>query len=273
MHYRIQTHSWAIGGWDWSTVTEIYKRLERFKPDDPTSDVPDFHGAYGPITTSRPFYVDEIAPEFVSSAVHVGIKFTDDFNAPGGREGVGYYHFNIAGGTRDSAAKSMLADVMFGKRSNLRVELGAEVHRVLLEPTSAAGLVETVEPVSRLDRQQQQQQQQMQRVDRSPADSSPTTRVVLSGVAENRATDSNSTNVNHTEGVGTRSRMRAEEEEDRKGSEGVDKNRNSWIWTRSWSSWSGWAGGCWWMGVGSRGDSTRWQRRLLSYLASDSTGT
>ena len=83
--------------------------------------------------------------------MHVGIKFTADFNAPGGREGAGYYHFNIAGGTRDSAAKRMLADVMFGKRSNLRVELGAEVRRVLLEPSyTPSGIV---------NKQQQHQQQ------------------------------------------------------------------------------------------------------------------
>jgi choline dehydrogenase-like flavoprotein len=60
------------------------------------------------------------------------VSYAQDFNAPGGRVGVGYYHFNIKGGIRDSAARAMLAPVL-KTRPNLNVKLKATVKRVLLE--------------------------------------------------------------------------------------------------------------------------------------------
>jgi choline dehydrogenase len=76
---------------------------------------PPADGTQGPIQTSSPVYVDEIAPYFVEACARSGIRITKDFNAPAGREGVGYYHFNIRGGVRDSAAKAFLSPVM-GRR-------------------------------------------------------------------------------------------------------------------------------------------------------------
>ena len=45
---------------------------------------------------SLPF-LDSVSSDFISSAVHAGIKFTSDFNDPEGREGVGNFHFHIKG--------------------------------------------------------------------------------------------------------------------------------------------------------------------------------
>ena len=71
--------------------------------------------------------MDEIAPEFVSAAVQSGLKLTHDFNAPEGRVGVGYYHFNIEGGTRASAARAMLSPIINGQKPNFLLQLEAEV--------------------------------------------------------------------------------------------------------------------------------------------------
>ena len=76
--------------------------------------------------------MDPVSPIFIDSAVQAGVVFTDDFNDPNNRQGVGYYHFNIRGGIRESAARAMLAPVL-GQRSNLRLELGATVKRVLFD--------------------------------------------------------------------------------------------------------------------------------------------
>jgi choline dehydrogenase-like flavoprotein len=53
----------------------------------------------------------------------------------GGRNGVGYYNFNIFKGVRDSAAKALLGPLLHEseKYSNFELKLHAEVMRVVLE--------------------------------------------------------------------------------------------------------------------------------------------
>lgn len=77
----------------------------------------------------------KLAPFFVKSCKAAGINVTEDFNKPGGREGVGYYHFAVKDGVRDSAARAFLGDIVMGKdvRTNLDIVTGAHVTRVLIE--------------------------------------------------------------------------------------------------------------------------------------------
>lgn len=116
--------------------------------------IPSHHRVGGYIRTTRAPYVDEIAPEFISSAVQHGLKFTDDFNGPAGREGVGYYDFNIkgkfsgmcekyimqfvirTGGMRDSAAREFLGPLMNQNPidPNFNLELKAIVNKIILSP-------------------------------------------------------------------------------------------------------------------------------------------
>jgi choline dehydrogenase len=86
--------------------------MEHFIPDNDNDNNNDYHGRNGYITTSRPDFIDSFAPEFVSAAVQSGLPLTQDFNEPGGRAGVGYYHFNIKEGVRDSAARAMLSSLL-----------------------------------------------------------------------------------------------------------------------------------------------------------------
>ncbi|CAN0139266.1 unnamed protein product, partial [Hapterophycus canaliculatus] len=77
----------------------------------------------------------QVAPFFLQSCEEAGIKLTEDFNKPGGREGAGYYHFTIRNGVRDSASRAMLGDIIMGRdvRTNLDILTGAHVNRVLIE--------------------------------------------------------------------------------------------------------------------------------------------
>lgn len=86
---------------------------------------------------STPAYVDPVSPIFIDSAVQAGIVHNADFNDPDSRQGVGYYHFNIRDGIRESAAKAMLSPVI-GRRANLRMELGATVTRLLFDNTKVS---------------------------------------------------------------------------------------------------------------------------------------
>lgn len=71
----------------------------------------------------------------MKSCKAAGIKYTEDFNKPGEREGVGYYHFAVKDGVRDSASRAFLGDIIMGKdvRTNLDIVTGAHVTRVLIE--------------------------------------------------------------------------------------------------------------------------------------------
>lgn len=76
-----------------------------------------------------------MAPFFIDSCEGAGIRLTDDFNRPGGREGAGYYHFAVREGVRDSAARAMLGDIVMGRdvRTNLDIVTGAHVTRVVMD--------------------------------------------------------------------------------------------------------------------------------------------
>ena len=140
--------NWNLDGWSWKKVYETFISLESFQINDATELVPEFHGTSGLIATSRATYIDKVAPEFISSAIQAGITFTNDFNDPNGRTGVGYYHFNIVGGTRSSVARAMLSPIMNNKRENFVLELEAEVTKVILESKLPHDKIDKSSPVN-----------------------------------------------------------------------------------------------------------------------------
>ena len=101
-------------GWTWEDVLKTYKSIENFIPDT-NEGIPPYHGTGGghTLTTSRFLdrNLDPIGAEFVSSSVQYGHQYVNDFNNPEreSRVGVGYYHFNIDSGKRDSVANRMLS--------------------------------------------------------------------------------------------------------------------------------------------------------------------
>ena len=89
---------WGIHGWTWDLLLDKYREMEHYVHDTNSNDTSNdittnlslgnYHGTGGPITTSRPAYVDEVGPKFVSSAVQHGVDFNSDFNQPNKR----YYY-------------------------------------------------------------------------------------------------------------------------------------------------------------------------------------
>lgn len=156
-------------GWKWKDVLKTYKSLENFVPDiyplNNQQGIPSYHGTGGIHTiTTRRFLsnnLDPISAEFISSGVQYGLKYVEDFNNPeeNSRIGVGYYHFNIDNGIRDSVARKMLSSIGFtnelSKNSpinptpypisstskRLTISLNSKVDKVLLRSTgSGTGL-------------------------------------------------------------------------------------------------------------------------------------
>ena len=87
-------------------------------------------GGAGPLPITDANLTHPLLDAFVEAGVQAGYPFTADFNAAP-FEGVGRYHFNIAGGQRWSASRAYL-DPARG-RPNLRIITGAHVQRVLIE--------------------------------------------------------------------------------------------------------------------------------------------
>ncbi|CBJ28002.1 choline dehydrogenase [Ectocarpus siliculosus] len=123
---------WDVEGFDYASAVETWKKNENYTGRGP---LPEWHGRGGPIATSPPDFIDEVAPFFLDSCEGAGIRLTEDFNKPGGREGAGYYHFAVRDGVRDSAARAMLGDIVMGRdvRTNVDIVTGAHVSKVLIE--------------------------------------------------------------------------------------------------------------------------------------------
>lgn len=118
---------WQMDKWTWEEALDIYMTIEDF--DGPNSS---YHSTQGFLRTSPPAVETALSNEFIEACEELGIPRTADFNAPGGRYGAGYYHFNTRDGVRESAAKAFLGpmlDTKTGKstKSNFRLMLDTTV--------------------------------------------------------------------------------------------------------------------------------------------------
>jgi choline dehydrogenase len=137
--------SWAqagLPGWSWEHALAGFHRIERFQ-----AGASEDHGGDGPLPVTDGGASHVLLDRFVEAAIQAGHARTGDFNAPP-YEGVGRYHFTIAGGQRWSAARAFLDPAR--SRPNLRVVTGALAMRVLVEKGRAVG-VETSKGVFRAD--------------------------------------------------------------------------------------------------------------------------
>jgi choline dehydrogenase len=104
----IDLERWGMGSkWTWKKALEIYMRMEDF--DGPNVS---YHGRTGIVRTSSAGLDDIYSNGFVEACEQVGIPRTNDFNAPNGRYGTGFYHFNTRNGIRDSAARTFLGPLL-----------------------------------------------------------------------------------------------------------------------------------------------------------------
>jgi choline dehydrogenase len=130
---------WAqdgLRGWSAEDATAAFRRIERFE-----RGASEYHGGGGPLPITRAALRHELIDAFIAAGRQAGYPATSDFNAPPW-EGVGSYHFTIAGGRRWSTAHAFLQPA--AARPNLRVVTRAHVQRVLVEHGRAVGLTALV---------------------------------------------------------------------------------------------------------------------------------
>ncbi len=118
----------ALGnpGWGWQDVLPYFKKSEDF-----AGGADAWRGAGGPL------HVADVARDchplceaYLRACEEIGLARIADFNGER-QEGVGLYQITARDGLRMSAARAYLRPAM--KRTNLRVETGAQATRILFE--------------------------------------------------------------------------------------------------------------------------------------------
>lgn len=122
-----------MANWTWAKALEIYLKMEDY--DGATSS---FHGLQGTVRTSEAGMRDTLSEQFVQACEAVGLPRTADFNAPGGRFGAGFYHFNTRDGVRESAARTFLGPLLQGQKESQRANFRVMLNTLVLVRSSSA---------------------------------------------------------------------------------------------------------------------------------------
>ncbi len=120
-------------GWGWDDLMPIFRAVE-----DNAAGADDYRATGGPLHVEDMHdRAHPLTRRYLRAAAQAGLPLNRDFNGAM-QEGAGVYQLNIKGGRRMSAARAFLRPAM--KRSNLRVETGCTVRRILFEGTRATGV-------------------------------------------------------------------------------------------------------------------------------------
>ncbi len=119
-------------GWSYDDVLPYFRKAE-----DQEQGANEFHGKGGPLAVSDLRTDHPLHDAFVAGAQEAGYPYNPDFNGAE-QEGVGPLQLTVRGRRRCSAAVGYLRPAM--KRPNLKVEIRALTHRVLLEGKRAVGI-------------------------------------------------------------------------------------------------------------------------------------
>ena len=127
-------HWAALGnrGWSYAEVLPYFRKSE-----DQQRGADAYHGIGGPQKVSDLRLRRSIAEKFIEAARSIGIPANDDCNGER-QEGVGYFQQTAYKGFRWSTAKSFLRPVRH--RSNLKIQTGAQVTRILFDGNRATGI-------------------------------------------------------------------------------------------------------------------------------------
>jgi choline dehydrogenase len=122
-------------GWGWDGVLPYFKKAESWQEGED-----EFHGADGPLLTSRTADKPLLCQKMIEAGQEIGLEYRDDVNhlPPGAPDGIGWVQQTRRGRRRQSAARTYLRPAM--KRPNLTVITGALAHRVLLDGKRAVGV-------------------------------------------------------------------------------------------------------------------------------------
>ena len=122
----------GLPGWGWDDVRPVFKRLDNHFLGDT-----EHHGAGGEWRVEEPRVQWAVLNAVAKAATEMGIPETPDFNT-GDKTGVGYFHVNQKRGVRWSSARAFLKPVL--GRTNLRLETGVLVEKVVVEAGRAVGV-------------------------------------------------------------------------------------------------------------------------------------
>jgi choline dehydrogenase len=131
--YDAWRDEYGAAGWGYDDVLPYFIRAEgNTRLGDP------WHGQDGPLHVEDRSYTHELTRLWVDSAVHAGMKPTDDFNGPE-QDGAGLYQVTCRNGRRWSVNDAYLTPAR--ERPNLDVVTGAFATRVVVQGERATGVV------------------------------------------------------------------------------------------------------------------------------------
>ena len=119
-------------GWNHAALLPYMKKLEDCEFGDPA-----VRGRGGPMPVHKMETDDPLSRAFISACQEAGLPFNDDYN-DGACEGVARNQFNTRRGRRWGTANAYLKPAL--KRSNLKLQCEALVHRVVIENQRAVGV-------------------------------------------------------------------------------------------------------------------------------------
>jgi len=122
-------------GWGWDGVLPYFKKAESWEAGED-----EFHGAGGPLLTSRTADKPLLCQKMIEAGEQIGLEYREDVNrlSHGGKDGIGWVQQTRRGRRRQSAARTYLRPAL--KRPNLTVITDALVHRVLFDGKRATGI-------------------------------------------------------------------------------------------------------------------------------------
>jgi choline dehydrogenase len=119
-------------GWGYAEVLPYFKRAEAR-----VAGANDYRGADGPLTISGPTNYSPLFEAFAAAGVEAGYGRTEDPNGMR-QEGFGPSEMTVKNGVRASTYAAYLSPVR--SRSNLTIETGAQVTRLLIEAGRVLGI-------------------------------------------------------------------------------------------------------------------------------------
>lgn len=124
--------SYGLPGWSYADVLPYFRKQERWE-----GGTNEFRGGEGPLVVETSRYDDPLVEAYLQAGRDAGHPATDDYNGAQ-QDGFGRMQMTIQNGHRCSAAVGYLRPAL--GRSNLSVETGALVTRIVFEGTRAVGV-------------------------------------------------------------------------------------------------------------------------------------
>lgn len=127
--------SWVemgANGWSYREVLPYFKRMESY-----AGGADDYRGDSGPLKVCAGLSTNPLYQVFLQAGVEAGYLRTSDHNGFA-QAGFGATNMSVGEGRRYSTARAYLHSI--GRRSNLRLELGAHVSRLAFEGNRVSGV-------------------------------------------------------------------------------------------------------------------------------------